>query len=206
MRFFSPSIKKNNAQVRETLPNTSLSVWTAGPSHEWDSMQAWLGGGQGEPPHVVGCGDCRSTSRSNHGGWRWPGIRTGLTLPCFRYSINLSTPGNHRGRVEKEPVWVQQNFTRQFQQDAAAYISNLPPAEQREFQTGAWKVNGTQENSQTVSCEESHEHYGKKYCKIKVKENIILRTQKKNKPQKWIYCRNQKQFRKLPFPFWYRKI
>lgn len=150
MRFFFPSKKKNNAQVRETLPNTSLSVWTAGPNHEWDSMQAWLGGGQGEPPHIAGCGDCRSTSRGSHGGWRWPGIRTGLTLQCFRYSINLSTSGNHRGRVEKEPVWVQQNFTRQFQQDAAAYISNLSPAEQREFQTG--HVESEQSAGKFIDC------------------------------------------------------
>lgn len=27
----------------------SLSVWTAGPNHEWESMQAWLGGGPGHP-------------------------------------------------------------------------------------------------------------------------------------------------------------
>lgn len=48
--------------------------------------------------------------------------------------------------------------------------------------------------------EENNEHCGKKYSRIKVKEKIVLRTQRKNKPRKSVFYRNQNQFRKLAFP------
>lgn len=92
----------------------------------------------------------------------------------------------------------------------AVCISNLCWTK-RGFQAGhMWTVNGMKRNSDFILSVGTQQR-GKPWAlwgkpQQNKGEKIILRTQKKNKPQKSIYYRNQNQFRKLAFPLWYKKI
>lgn len=147
MRFFPPLKKKIMLKIQKYCPpRTFLSELQGQTLREKVCRLDRWGARRATPHPIVGCGDCRSKSRGSHGGWRWPGIRTGLTLSAPDAQSISAHPGI-RERGWRESLCESSRISLGNCQQDLQQPTSVTSWWTESFRKDMWKVNEAQGNS-----------------------------------------------------------